>query len=185
MGKPAPYQSLFDAPVLARNRDPVSSFDAAEDIQASVGTQRLKVYHALRRHQPATSAELAKAMECDRYLPSRRLPELARMAWVCRGPEKRRCSVTGQVSTVWYIARPWRESKSKRPTVPAQREHGPTAKPEPVASTRQATRPATMPERALSIEERRRLREKLATEGDARTRQFLSRVQGDRGVEKL
>jgi hypothetical protein len=142
-----------------------------------VGNQRLKVYHALRQHQPATSAELARSMACDRYLPSRRLPELASLGWACRGPEKRRCSVTGKMSTVWYIARPWRESKPKPATVPAQCEHGPKAKPEPVTSTRQATQPGAVPECVTTPEQRRRLRERLAREGSSSTRAFLAALR--------
>lgn len=76
--KPAVLYPLF-RPVAKRN-DPESSFRAGEEVHRSgrAYTQRLVVLAALKQHGPCTSKELAAmAGWNDRYLGSRRLPELA------------------------------------------------------------------------------------------------------------
>lgn len=91
---------------LARRMDPVPSFVAAERHQRSGGWVRQKsaVLAALRQHPGATSAELAATIGGDRYIPSRRLPDLEREGLVKRGSD-RLCKVTGQACITWWPVR--------------------------------------------------------------------------------
>jgi hypothetical protein len=160
----------------SRDRDPVSSNRAAEAIKQSGvgGKQRLAVYMALRQHQGCTSAELAEHMGADRYCPSRRLPELARAGWVCRG-RRRRCKVSGVVCKTWWIVRGWAEGSKTTAPVPS-RPAGQNA-PAPAAGERE-------PVAVLTPEERRRLRERMMQSGDSLTRKFLAGVaQGGGGAK--
>jgi len=113
----ATYEQVRDVEPLSGRQDPVGSFEAAGRMKATglAGKQRLAVYHGLRVNQGVTSAELARDMACDRHAPARRLPELERAGWVCRG-RRRRCSVTGIQSETWFIARPWLDADRHKAT---------------------------------------------------------------------
>ena len=94
---------LFEYP-LSRNRDPVTSFKAADKLAKSGKylTQKEAVLEALRRNNGATSAELAAYMGVDRYLTARRLPDLERDALVTKGLE-RECKVTEDACVTWWL----------------------------------------------------------------------------------
>lgn len=92
--------------MLARNSDPVSSHEAADEIVASgkQTQQKQSVLNALKSHMeehgPATSAELARLFNMDRYMVARRLPDLEKDRAVVRRGMKR-CSVSGKQATAW------------------------------------------------------------------------------------
>ena len=92
--------------MLARNTDPVSSHEAADDVQASgkQAKQKQSVLNALKSHTdehgPATSAELARLFNMDRYMVARRLPDLEKDWTVVRRGMKR-CQVSGKQATAW------------------------------------------------------------------------------------
>lgn len=167
----ASYSEVRNAEPLSRHTDPLPSYVAANKVKRTGigGRQRLAVYHALRANQGSTSAELARIMDVDRYQPSRRLPELAAAGWVVRG-QRRRCSVTNVECTTWFVSRPWREK-------PAGKAGGPGS----TGESRATGQPGDMPGPVLTPEERRRLRERLATAGNEQTRRFLSAL-GKRGA---
>jgi len=149
------YKDMRGMESLSRHTDPLPSYVAADKVRQSglAGKQRLQVYHGLRAHQGATSAELAQALGCDRYTPSRRLPELERAGWVCRG-RRRRCSVSGIISETWFIARPWAEGRMSGAKVPSR--------------TAQQAAPATdagLPGHVLSPAERSQVRQRLIASG--------------------
>ncbi len=153
-----PYDHIRSMEPLSRHADPLSSYKAADKLKRSGlgGKQRLAVYHAVRAHQGLTSAELAKVMGVDRYCPSRRLPELERGHWVCRGT-RRRCSVTHVVCETWYIVRPWAEGRKSGAPVPLA-----------------PAKAAGEPEPVLSPEQRRELRRRLAAQGNSFAAFFTS-----------
>lgn len=166
-----PYPTVCRISPSSRATDPSSSDRAAERLRRSGvgGQQRLQVYHALRAHQGVTSAELSRIMECDRYLPSRRLPELARAGWVCRGA-RRKCSVSGIVCETWWITRPWAEGHKSGAPVPSR--------------AGQQTMPAPVVGEAgpiLTPEEKHRLRDRFLTEGSPEARRFLASLRESEG----
>ncbi len=152
-----PYDHIRSMEPLSRHADPLPSYKAADGLRRSGvgGRQRLAVYHALRANQGCTSAELARIMDVDRYQPSRRLPELVRAGWVCRGT-RRRCSVTHVVCETWWIVRAWAEGRKSGSPVPSRTAQ--QAAPAPGAGE---------PEPVLSPEQRRELRRRLAAQGDS------------------
>jgi predicted transcriptional regulator len=80
--------NLFDQNKAASRRsDPNTSKEAATNIEASgkAGTQRRKIYEFVKHHPGLTSAEIAWELDLDRYIPSRRLPELKRSGLVATG----------------------------------------------------------------------------------------------------
>jgi hypothetical protein len=172
----ASYQAVKSMEPLSRNADPVGSFQAAERTRKTgLGSRkRLAVYHALRRYQGTTSAELAKAAGLDRYDVARRLPELERAGWIVRG-RRRRCAVTGCDCVTWYVTRRWIDATDgTRRAVPCERPtEAATARTEPRSSSTQGPGPAPVPDDVLTTAERRALRERLAAEGDERTKNFL------------
>lgn len=87
---------------MSRRTDPATSAAAAADLHDSgaLGRQRAMVLGAVRRWPGSTSAELADRLACDRYCPSRRLPDLERAGLVRRGPA-RRCSITNRSCITW------------------------------------------------------------------------------------
>lgn len=104
--RPAPRASVaavMDMEPLSRLTDPTSSYLAADRIRLTgvAGKQRRAVFQALRTNPGRTSAELARVMGGDRYVASRRLPELRSAGWVRNG-EPRRCSISGIVCETWY-----------------------------------------------------------------------------------
>lgn len=93
------FQLSMDLPPIARQSDPYTSKLAADEITAS-GTrqvQLMQVLEAARQFPGKTSAELGRAMNSDRFLPARRLPEL-RALWLVVNGEARQCGVTGKKS---------------------------------------------------------------------------------------
>jgi len=96
--------------MLARNTDHVSSHEAADDIQSSgkLAQQKAVVLNALRMFQesrgPATSAELAKHYEMDRYMVAKRLPDLEKQGLVQKCAEMKKCPVGGKRATAWEVA---------------------------------------------------------------------------------
>ena len=91
----APYT---DTP-RARNTDPATSHLAAERIRPKLRAQQQAVLDALAKWPGSTAVELAKVSGLDRYLVSRRLPELVPVH-VRRG-KPRVCTVAGTPQTTW------------------------------------------------------------------------------------
>ena len=98
--------SSTPTPRLSRRSDPSTSHTAAERLRASgkLNAQRQAVLDALTRCPGSTAVELAKASGLDRYLVSRRLPDLAR-AGLARRMAPRVCRVNGTAQTTWYATR--------------------------------------------------------------------------------
>ena len=93
------------AHLRARRSDPETSHVAAERIERSgrLRQQQAQVLDALTRWPGSTAVELSKASGIDRYVVSRRLPELV-PKWVRRG-KPRACTVAGTAQTTWYAVR--------------------------------------------------------------------------------
>ena len=95
---------LFQTPPprLARRSDPSTSHAAAERLRASgkLSAQRQAVLDALTRWPGSTAVELATNSGLDRYLVSRRLPDLAKDGKV-RRMAPRVCRVNGTAQTTW------------------------------------------------------------------------------------
>jgi len=162
----APYRTMVAMEPASRSADPLASFQAADSLgrRGISGRQRLQVYHALRANQGCTSAELARIMRCDRYTPSRRLPELRRAGWVCNG-RRRRCSVSLVVSDTWWIVRGWREGRNDPKPVPPEghlQDSGRSQ--EDQAAPARPAQPAAR--RVLTVPERQALREEMAASGN-------------------
>lgn len=100
--------SIKDLPVAKKN-DPLSSYLAGDECHRSgrMDTQRRRVLETLRRHGPATGAELGMIMSEDRYAAHRRLAELERMGLAERAGF-RRCRVTHRKCQVWRAIQPER-----------------------------------------------------------------------------
>jgi hypothetical protein len=174
--RPASFKAMMNMEPRTRNADPASSFEAAERLHRTglSGKQRLAVYHALREHQGATSKELAKFMDVDRYTPARRLKELEDTGWVCRG-RRRKCRVSGVESLTWWIVRRWIDKPDHPEVRKPVAEDGPDGA-TPRLRSGQAS-DAERPARVTTPDERRRLRERLAATADERTRRFLAGLQ--------
>ncbi len=104
-GRPV-TQTLFDMPLpLSRRTDPISSAEAERRLKISGrwNNQKLMVLRALEKHPGVTSAELSVAMDAkDRYLCSRRLPDLLKEGKVRKGPI-RTCAVCGVGCVTWTV----------------------------------------------------------------------------------
>ena len=89
-------------PALARNTDPTTSHQAAEEVEASgrAASQRHLCLLEVWKKPGRTAAEIAEAAGLDRHVPSRRLPELRQAGQVKNG-EERVCAVTGNPSMTW------------------------------------------------------------------------------------
>jgi hypothetical protein len=88
-----------------RRTDPFTSALAARELLSSgaFAKQKQAVYQALQWNDGATSAELSRAMTAqDRYLCSRRLPDLERAGLVRRGPA-RKCKATHRRCITWHV----------------------------------------------------------------------------------
>lgn len=90
-------------PRLARRRDPSTSHAAAERLRESgkLSAQRQQVLDALTRWPGSTAVELATNSGIDRYVVSRRLPELASLGHA-RRMAPRACRVNGSPQTTWF-----------------------------------------------------------------------------------
>ena len=90
---------------LARTTDPATSHEAAQELVTSgaLGVQQRDAMKRVRNFPGRTSSELAGGDVRIRYQLARRLPELARMGKVTKGPA-RTCRVTGRSSITWRPA---------------------------------------------------------------------------------
>ena len=99
---------LFSTPMprLARRSDPATSHTAGERLRESgkLRAQQQQVLDALTRWPGSTAVELATSSGLDRYLVSRRLPELARDG-LARRMAPRVCRVNGTAQTTWHPVR--------------------------------------------------------------------------------
>ncbi len=96
-------KTLFDKPLAtARKTDPDSSHQAADGVESEgiASKQRRWCYNAVKNYPNNTARELAKYAELDRYMLSRRLPELEQLGYVRRS-HQRRCTVGGRMSLTW------------------------------------------------------------------------------------
>ena len=89
----------------ARATDPLTSHLAADRLAKSgkLREQQRQVLDALTRWPGSTAVELATNSGLDRYLVSRRLPELVPQ-WARRG-RPRVCTVAGTAQGTWYPVR--------------------------------------------------------------------------------
>lgn len=87
----------------ARCTDPVTSHEAAAAVEAIGGaaSQRDRCLQVVRATPGRTAAEIARAADMERHVPSRRLPEL-RDAGLVRNDGARICDVTGTRSMLWW-----------------------------------------------------------------------------------
>ncbi len=87
----------------ARSTDPSTSHEAANYIVATgvQGDQQAAAASAVRRFPGLTSLELANETGICRYVLARRLPELAEIGSVWRGP-KRECKVSERSACTWW-----------------------------------------------------------------------------------
>ena len=90
---------LTDTP-RARNTDPATSHRAAARILPRLRAQQERVLEAVKRFPGSTAVELAHRAGLDRYMVSRRLPELSPI-WV-RRHAPRLCSIKGTAQTTWH-----------------------------------------------------------------------------------
>ena len=162
----------------SKRHDPLPSFLAAESLKAT-GTwhkQLWIVYHGVRRFPGCTAVELTQRLGLeDKYIASRRLPELRdRFGCICNGPQ-RRCTVSPakHLSQTWFCSRRFFDDKSNVHRVVSA----------PMSAAQQRTSPASEagePDPVLTVDERRRFRERLSAEGSPETKRFLNGLR-DRG----
>lgn len=95
---------LFDVRARARSRDSATSHAAAKRVNRKgwARTQAARVLRALHSLPGATRLELAEAMNADRYMVARRLPDLREIGLVENGPD-RRCRVCGDETLTWVV----------------------------------------------------------------------------------
>ena len=106
---PVKQPDPFDCPI-ARNTDPMSSHLAADDIIKSGQRekQQEECCRVVEANPGCTSRELAERTDSDRYMFSRRLPELERQGRVhrMRGMAGnillRKCAAGGKMCCVWF-----------------------------------------------------------------------------------
>ncbi len=147
---------LQTRPALTRTKDPSSSHRGSLWVQGGgrLGRQEALVLKAVRENPGLTARELARAIDCgDVNIPARRLASLAERGLVKRGPE-RRCRVTGMTAQTWF---PLGTIRAGRPAVsrPERRE----------------------PVSVLTPEQRRAMREQLASSGSEKQRHFLESLK--------
>jgi hypothetical protein len=94
---------LFRPVARARASDPITSYSAAEAVEASgrAGCQRRQCLDEVKLNPGQTAAEIALAIGLDRYVPSRRLPELRDLGLVQNGLS-RPCKVKKSMSLTWW-----------------------------------------------------------------------------------
>jgi len=167
--------SLFDQP-LSRNRDSVTSFEAAEDLKQSGRYRRQlwRVFHALRKKQGSTSLELSAELGFDdRYVCSRRLADLRRRRMVCNGA-KRLCRVSGKRCLTWWIATRWGEKVAKRAA------GKPRAQTERPAPKRRERKPDA---KVMTVAERQQFRLRMLADATPSVRRFLENVSRGGGAK--
>lgn len=97
---------LSNSPIARRKGRSTSKLSArAVTKSGQRATEQHKVLAALKRYTNCTSAELAKAYGFNRYVPGRRLSELARAGLVeaCDEDHRRKCKVTGKLCFTWSV----------------------------------------------------------------------------------
>jgi hypothetical protein len=103
---PLKNQTSFEKPTMpiARDRDSVTSFKAAERVVRSgwLKGQMKLVLMGVKRWPDKTSAELAVLIGVNRYDTARRLPALQHRGLVKKGPS-RLCSACGSECVIWYL----------------------------------------------------------------------------------
>jgi len=89
---------------LSRRGDPITSALAARKVCRSgkLGKQKRDVLKALQANNGSTSGEVSAKIGNDRYVASRRLPDLERDGLVARGPA-RKCTVVGSMCLTWWV----------------------------------------------------------------------------------
>lgn len=98
----------------ARNSDPEPSHNAARTVErkGKAARQRDEVLKGVQRWGENTAAELADLMKVDRYMTSRRLPELREAGLVVNPkdgkgkPKTRMCRVVKSMSMTWRLPDP-------------------------------------------------------------------------------
>ena len=90
---------------ISRRVDPPSSHEAAREITESGRRAKQKefVHFLVDTHPGSTAAELAQLGDIDRYLVSRRLPELEGDGRILK-KGKRTCRARGRTATIWEVA---------------------------------------------------------------------------------
>jgi DNA-binding MarR family transcriptional regulator len=88
----------------ARRSDPISSHDAADELEATgrLRVQQQVVLDAVHRFPGLTSRELAGQAHLDRYMVARRLSELQAGGLITRGP-LRVCALGQRRAVTWRI----------------------------------------------------------------------------------
>lgn len=105
MNQPLLFDNDLVPTAQARKSDPITSVLAAERVErsGSAASQREAVLSFVRSHSGLTSAEIAKAMQVNRQMPARRLPELAKVGLIRKG-DKRTCGVAETLAVTWWPA---------------------------------------------------------------------------------
>jgi hypothetical protein len=87
----------------ARNTDPVTSHIAARDVDASgvAYGQRAACLSEVIARPGQTASEISVALELERIVGGKRLPELREAGFVKNGPS-RACRVTGNRCMTWF-----------------------------------------------------------------------------------
>jgi hypothetical protein len=181
--------ALWDPPG-SKPTDPLPSYLATEVLKGSEiwHCQLWAVYHGLRANQGLAAMELTERLGLsDKYIASRRLPELRdRFQLVCNG-QRRRCRVSKRLCQTWWCSRRYIErSNRNQPQISAPTRRttetpkaGPKGSPSP---TRHAVT-TSGPHHVTSPQERRRLLEEMA-KSDPKSREVLDSLHRGEGGAK-
>ena len=88
---------------LARNTDPMTSHQAAEDAAKSgrVVSHIDRIVSAIKEHPGKTSAELAQITGLERHEAARRTSDAHALAMVVKG-RARKCSLSNRNAMTWW-----------------------------------------------------------------------------------
>jgi len=98
----AQQQLTLTAPIV-RSSDPLSSFEAAEEVTQS-GLRQHQAQRCLQgveRYPGKTSRELARLIDLDRYAVARRLPDLEHDGHIRKGTA-RPCEIGRRQAVTWW-----------------------------------------------------------------------------------